>query len=105
LLWLFKTVAQVFVLLMLGVLISLYVGAVARWIERRTGIPDKGALAAAIVGSLGALVLLAWILAPPVIDQTRQLVQQMPKFLSAWEAGIDNLASRVPALRDLIGPA
>ena len=89
---------------MLGVLVSLYLGAVARWIERRTGIPEKAALAAAIVGTLGALVLLAWILAPPVIDQTRQLVQQMPKFLSAWEAGIDGLANRIPALRDVIGP-
>ncbi len=104
LLWLFKTVAQVFVLLMLGVLISLYLGAVAKWIEARTRIPEKAALAAAIFGSLGALVLLVWILAPPVIDQTRQLIQQMPKFLSAWESGIDALASRIPALRDIIGP-
>ena len=49
--------------------------------------------------------LLVWILAPPVIDQTRQLIQQMPKFLAAWEAGIDALAARIPALRDVIGPA
>jgi len=104
LLWLFKTVAQVFVLLMLGVLISLYLGAVARYIEQRTRIPEKAALAAAIFGSLGALVLLIWVLAPPVIDQTRQLIQQMPKFLSAWEAGIDGLAAKIPALRDVIGP-
>ncbi len=104
LLWLFKTVAQVFVLLMLGVLISLYLGAVARWIEKRTHIPEKAALAAAIFGTLGALVLLVWILAPPVIDQTRQLIQQMPKFLEAWEGGIDALANRIPALRDVIGP-
>jgi predicted PurR-regulated permease PerM len=104
LLWLFKTVAQVFVLLMLGVLISLYLGAVARYIERRTRMPEKAALAAAIVGSLGALVLLVWVLAPPVIDQTRQLIQQMPKFLSAWESGIDALGAKIPALRDVIGP-
>src|SRR4029078_2532678 len=70
LLWLFKTVAQVFVLLMLGVLISLYLGAVARWIEKKTRMPEKAALAAAIFGTLGALVLLVWILAPPALDQT-----------------------------------
>jgi predicted PurR-regulated permease PerM len=104
LLWLFKTVAQVFVLLMLGVLVSLYLGAVARWIQRRTHISDHWALAAAIFGSLGALALLVWVLAPPVIDQTRQLIQQMPKFLSAWEAGIDSLGAKIPALRDVIGP-
>jgi predicted PurR-regulated permease PerM len=104
LLWLFKTVAQVFVLLMLGVLISLYLGAVARWIRQHTRLPDKAALAAAIFGTLGALVLLVWILAPPVIEQTRQLFQQMPKFLSAWEAGIDALAAKIPALGEVIGP-
>jgi predicted PurR-regulated permease PerM len=104
LLWLFKTVAQVFVLLMLGVLISLYLGAVAQWMRRRLHVPEGLALAAAIFGSLGALILLGYTLVPPVIDQTRQLVQQMPKFLSAWEVGIDNLAAKIPALRDVIGP-
>jgi len=37
--WLFKTVASVFVLLMLGVLISLYLGAVAHWFEEHTHLP------------------------------------------------------------------
>ena len=101
--WLFKTVAQVFVLLMLGILLSLYLGAVADWIERRTHAPEGVALAAAILGSLGALALLVWTLAPPVIEQTRTLIQDMPKFLASWESGIDNLAVKFPALRDIVG--
>ena len=76
--WLFKTVAQVFVLLMLGILASLYLGAVAGWIKRHLHAPEGLALALAIFGSVGALALLAYILVPPVIDQARQLVQQMP---------------------------
>jgi predicted PurR-regulated permease PerM len=102
--WLFKTVAQVFVLLMLGVLISLYLGAVAGWFERHAHIPEKAALAVAIFGSVGALVLLAWILAPPVVDQTRQLIAGLPAQLTSWEAGLDKLANNFPALRDVIGP-
>ncbi len=104
LLWLFKTVAQVFVLLMLGILLSLFFGALAGWIERKTHMPERLALTIAILGSVGALVLLGWILVPPVIDQTRQLVQALPAQIASWEAGIDNLASRIPALRDMIGP-
>ena len=103
--WLFKTVAQVFVLLMLGILISLYLGAVAGWIERHMRAPSGVALAVAIIGSVGGLVLLAWILVPPVIEQTRQLIQQMPVFLASWETGIEKLADRFPALRDIVGPA
>jgi len=101
--WLFKTVAQVFVLLMLGILISLYLGALAGWIERHTHAPPALTLTAAIVGTLGALGLLAWILAPPVIEQTRKLIETMPSFLASWERGIDELAAKFPALGDMIG--
>jgi len=102
--WLFKTVAQVFVLLMLGVLLSLYLGAIANWIQRKTRAPESVSLAAAIFGSLALLVLLLWSLAPPVIEQTRRLVADMPKFIAAWESGIDDLAARFPALSDVVGP-
>lgn len=102
--WLFKTVAQVFVLLMLGVLVSLYLGAVAGWIERHTRVPDSAALAVAIVSSVGALVLLGWILVPPVIEQTRQLIAGLPGQIASWESGLDQLANKFPALRDMIGP-
>jgi predicted PurR-regulated permease PerM len=103
-LWLFKTVAQVFVLLMLGVLLSLFWGAVADWIERRTHAPERLALTTAILGSVGALGLLVWILAPPVIEQTRKLIEQLPTFITSWEAGIDTLASKIPALGEMLGP-
>ena len=103
-LWLFKTVAQVFVLLLIGVLISLFWGSIARWIQKKTGAPEALALAIAIGGSLAALGLLVWILAPPVIEQTRRLVQQLPTFVASWESGIDNLGKKFPALRDVIGP-
>jgi predicted PurR-regulated permease PerM len=102
--WLFKTVAQVFVLLLLGILASLYLGAVGDWIEEHTPLPDRAALAAAIIGTIGAFVLLAWILVPPVFDQTRQLIQGLPAQMTSWEVGLDQLAQRVPALRDIVGP-
>ncbi|HXT17933.1 MAG TPA: AI-2E family transporter [Gemmatimonadaceae bacterium] len=102
--WLFKTVAEVFVLLMLGILISLFWGAVAGLIERHTRLPEGACLAFAIIGSLSVLVLLGWILAPPVIDQTRKLIQALPDQVTAWENGIDGMANRMPALRDIVGP-
>ncbi len=103
LLWLFKTVVQVFVLLMLGILISLFWGALSDWLQRRTRAPEGLALTIAIAGSFGAMALLVWILAPPVVEQTRKLIEQLPTFITSWEAGIDNLARKVPALRTMIG--
>jgi predicted PurR-regulated permease PerM len=103
LLWLFKTVAHVFVLLMLAVLVSLYLGAVADWLDRRTTLSKSMALAIAIIGSLGGLVLLAWILVPPIIEQTRQLFVALPDFMNAWEVGIDRVASKLPGVSDIVG--
>jgi predicted PurR-regulated permease PerM len=103
LLWLFKTVAQVMVLLMLGILISLYLGSVADWIQRRTKLDERLCLTIAILGSLGAVALLAFVLVPPVVEQTRQLIQDLPRFIASWESGIDSLADRLPGMRDLVG--
>ncbi len=103
LLWLFKTVAHVFVLLMLAVLVSLYLGAVADWLDHRTTLSKSMALAIAIIGSLGGLVLLAWILVPPIVEQTRQLFLALPDFMNAWEVGIDRVASKLPGVSDIVG--
>jgi predicted PurR-regulated permease PerM len=102
-LWLFSSVAQVFLLLFLGILISLYLGAVANWIELRLRIPQGAAFAAAVILSLGALVLLGWILIPPVVTQTQQLMNALPGFITSWEAGLDKLASDFPFLKEAIG--
>jgi len=102
-LWLFKSVAQVFLLLFLGILISLYLGAVADWVEERGKLPQGVAFAIAVIGSLGALVLLGFILIPPVVSQTQALIKALPDFISGWEKGLDNLALRFPFLKDAIG--
>lgn len=102
-LWLFSSVAQVFVLLFLGILISLYLGAVSDWVELKTRLPRGAAFASAVFGSLGALVFLAWILIPPVVTQTQQLIFALPGFIASWEAGLDNLAVRFPFLKEAIG--
>jgi predicted PurR-regulated permease PerM len=102
--WLFKTVAPVFVLLMLGILISLFWGALSAWIEEHSRLPEGACLAIAILGSFAALAVLFAILAPPVVEQTRQLITQLPTTVASWENGLNNLATRIPALRDIMGP-
>ena len=104
LLWLFKTVAAVFILLFLGIIISLYLGAVAEWFERRLRLAPGLALATSIIASLGALVVLGWVLIPPVIGQTKDLITSLPSFITSWETGLDNIVARFPALREVFPP-
>ncbi len=104
LLWLFKTVAQVLILLFIGVLISLYLGAVANFIERRSGVGGRAALTLSILGSVGVLIGLGYVLVPPVVQQTHDLIAQLPNFAAGWEHWLDGIISQFPAVRDIMGP-
>ena len=104
LLWLFGTVAHVLLLLFLGVLISLYLRAVAGWFERRLHFPERVAFAASLLLSVAGVVALFWILVPPVITQTQALVKVLPNYITDWEAGIERTVSRIPALQEFWKP-
>jgi predicted PurR-regulated permease PerM len=104
LLWLFGRVAQVFLLLFVGVLVSLYLRAVTAWFERRLHLPDRVAFAAALLLTVAAVVLLLWVLVPPVITQTQSLIKVLPTYITTWEAGIERTIARVPALREYWQP-
>jgi len=104
LLWLFTTVATVFILLFLGILIALYLGALTSAIQRRLRLPERLAYAAAILITIAAVAGLFWVLVPPVIEQTQQLVRVLPNYVVAWEAGIERSLARFPAMREVLGP-
>lgn len=104
LLWLFGVTAQVFILLFIAIILSLYLGAVTDFLEERGHLPRKTAFFVALLASLGALVGLFWLLVPPVLEQTRSLIQVLPQYIANWEKGIDTFARRFPAMRDVWQP-
>lgn len=103
-LWLFGRVAQVLILLFIGVLISLYLRAVAGWFERRWHFPERLAFTTSLLLSLAGVVAIFWILVPPVIEQTQALVKVLPDYITGWEAGLERAVNRVPALREFWPP-
>lgn len=104
LLWLFGAAADVFLLLFAGILVSLYLGAVTDFIVRRARVPRGVAFAAALLLTLGAIVALFWILIPPVVEQTKQLVGVVPGMVAGWESRLQEFATRVPALQGVVKP-
>jgi predicted PurR-regulated permease PerM len=99
-----KNVAVVLVLLFLGILISLYLRALAGVIERRFHIPDPFAYVAALVITIAAFATLLWVLVPPVIEQTQQLLTVLPDYIAGWEAGLESAMTKYPGLREIVGP-
>ena len=102
--WLWLNVAEVFLLLFLGILISLYLGALAGVLHRRARLPERFAFLVAVVISFGAVVVLFYALVPPLIAQTQELVKVLPNYIAGWELALDNLAERVPALKSVYTP-
>jgi predicted PurR-regulated permease PerM len=104
LLWLLGTAAEIFLLLFIAILISLYLGAITEILHRRTGLPRRPALWLAVGLTLAFIVGLFWLLIPPVVEQTQQLIHVLPTYIASWESGLERSLSRVPALREVWRP-
>lgn len=103
LLLLVKNVANVLVLLFLGILISLYLRALTGVFERRFRIPDPFAYIAALAMTVAGVALLLWVLVPPVIEQTQQLFTVLPDYIAGWEAGLEGWLKKYPGLTEILG--
>jgi predicted PurR-regulated permease PerM len=103
LIMLFGHAAELFILLFISILISLYLGAVADWLRDRAHLTRGVSLAIAVVSTLAGVVALFWVLVPPVIDQTQALIRVLPDYIQNWERGLERLVSRFPAFKEALG--
>jgi len=93
--------ADIFLLLFVAVLFSLFLGAVRDWLVRRSRLPSYIAFTVAVVGTLGAIVGLVTLLVPPVVEQTQQLIGNLPNYMSAWQAWLQRMFVRFPRLQEI----
>jgi predicted PurR-regulated permease PerM len=105
LLWLFKLTAEVFLLFFIAVIVSLYLGAVTDFLTNRAHVPERIAFMIAVIGTLGVFVALIWLLVPPVIAQTQDLIAVLPTKLESWQEWINRLMERVPGSKEFWNPA
>jgi len=104
LLWMLGATADVFILLFIAIILSLYLGAVRDLLVEHGRVPSKLAFFLAVAGSGAALGGLFALLLPPVIEQTRSLIVVLPNYIAGWEAGIDRFVTRFSGLRDFWKP-
>ncbi|MBK6843759.1 MAG: AI-2E family transporter [Gemmatimonadetes bacterium] len=97
---LFKA-ADIFLLLFVAILFSLFLGAVRDALVRRLRLPASIAFALAVLGTLAAVAGLVTLLVPPVVEQTQQLVGNLPNYVSAWQGWLQRLLLRYPRLQEL----
>lgn len=104
LLWMLGVTADVFLLLFIAIIISLYLGAVRDFFVEHGEMPPRLAFSLAVLLSFTAVAGLLWLLVPPVFEQTRQLIQVLPNYINEWEKGIDHFITRFPGMSEIWRP-
>jgi len=102
LLWLVVKASNVFLLLFIAVLLSLFLRAVADVFQTRLRLPAPIALLSAVLISLGAVTGLVTLLVPPFAEQTRALAMELPNYITGLENQLAKLGERIPPLREYL---
>src|SRR5699024_3404099 len=102
LLWLLGYVFKVLLFVLAAILMAAFFRGVAGWIRRYTKLPMTGALSLALLGMMVLVFMANWLLAPQVVSQANNLVDQLPsaienarQYLEAHWWG-QQLISRIP---------
>lgn len=104
LVWLAGRVADLLLLLFIAILLAVYLGATTDFLIARTRLPRGAAFAAAIVGTILAVIGIGSLLIGPVVAQTRELMSVLPRYVPTWEAQLEGLIAGIPGLNDVVRP-
>ena len=94
-------------LLLLGfiaLLIAVYLDGVTDRLVARTRLPQRAAFTLAVVLTVAALVGIGFLLVPPVVAQSRALLNVLPDQLLRVEAFLEVRLARIPELADVVKP-
>lgn len=104
LIWTAGKVADVLLFFFLAVLIAVYLDALNGFIAKRTKLGHKSTIALTLLLSIAVLAGIALLIVPPLVDQTRELIQKLPDFATAWKGRLARLLEEFPALQPVFGP-
>ncbi|HYH80889.1 MAG TPA: AI-2E family transporter, partial [Longimicrobium sp.] len=98
------SVADVLLMVFVAALFSLYLGAIADFLQARTNMARGLGLAIAMVITILLVGGIGWLVVPPVLQQTQELVSVLPQQMTTWTASLTDLVTRYPVLRQVIHP-
>ncbi len=104
LVWLAGRVADLLLLLFLSVLLAVYLGAATDFLMARTRLNRGPAFAAAIAGTILAVIGIGALLVGPVVEQTRELFGVLPRYVPKWEAQLEALLAGIPGMSEIVRP-
>jgi predicted PurR-regulated permease PerM len=96
--WFTIRVIEVLLLVFIAILIAVYLSAVTDWLEKRFRMRRWVGLTIAVIGTLSAVIGVAVLLVPPVVDQTEALIGGLPQTLTSIQNVLAGWARQYPVL-------
>jgi predicted PurR-regulated permease PerM len=93
-----KTV-DILLVVFLAVILAIYLNSLTALLHRRLGIPAPLGLALAVGATMGALVGVILLIAPPVTAQVQDLLTNLPRYLASLDANLNGFIGSIPVLR------
>jgi predicted PurR-regulated permease PerM len=81
---LFRQLVTLLLAILVTIVIAIPLSAAAKWLERYR-IPRPAGALIALVGGIGVLALIIYLLVPPFVDQTNQVVDDVPSIVKDLE--------------------
>lgn len=99
-----KSVADVLLMVFVAALFSLYLGGIADFLQGRFNLPRGLGLAIAMLLTVLLAGGVGYLVVPPVLKQTQELISVFPKQITAWTASLRELVTKYPVLSQVIHP-
>ena len=96
------SVAEVLFLFFIAALFSLYLRAITDFLEERLRVRRGVGIAIAMVFTLLALTGIGFLIVPPVLQQTQDLMKTLPGVISSWGARLQEMSTRYPLLAEVM---
>jgi predicted PurR-regulated permease PerM len=98
-----KTV-DILLVLFLAVILAIYLNSLTDLLHRRLGIPKPLGLALGVSATMGALVGVILLIAPPVTAQVQDLLTNLPRYLASLDTNLNGFIASIPVLRRSVTP-
>jgi predicted PurR-regulated permease PerM len=98
-----KTI-DILLVLFLAVILAIYLNSLADQLHRRLGVPKPLGLTFGVAATLGALVGVVLLIAPPVTAQVQDLLTNLPRYLASLDTNLNEFIRSIPVLRRSAAP-
>lgn len=96
-------IAEILLLLFIAILFSIYLSAIIDTLQRRLHVPRVAGLLMALLLTAVAAAGIGYLIVPPVLLQTQQILETLPGLMQGWERDLIALSRDQPFFAHMFG--